>query len=63
MDGAGDVYPFSVEGDHGLEILKYVVIEGTVIDINDNGLFIVDANKIWVGGKPTYGNERAGSGE
>ena len=63
MDGAGDIYPFSAEGDHGLEILKYVVIEGTVIDINDNGLFIVDANKIWVGGKPTYGNERAGSGE
>jgi hypothetical protein len=63
MDSNGDVYPYSVEGDHGMEVLKYVVVDGTVVDINDNGLFIVDANKVWVGGKPSYGNERAGSGE
>ena len=47
-------YPFSIDGDHGLEILKYVVIEGTVHDINDNGLFIVDASKVWIGGKPHF---------
>lgn len=63
MDEMGDVYPFSVEGAHGLEILKYIVVKGTVNDINENGLFIVDANKIWVGGKPRFGDERAGSGE
>jgi len=63
MDSTGDVYPYSVEGEHGMDVLKYVVVDGTVVDINDNGLFIVDANMVWVGGKPSYGNERAGSGE
>lgn len=63
MDAEGSVYPHSVEGVQGLEVLKYVVVDGTVVDINDNGLFIVDANKVWVGGKPSYGNERGGSGE
>jgi hypothetical protein len=63
MDKNGDVFPYSVEGDHGMEVLKYVVVDGTVVDINDNGLFIVDANKVWVGEKPSYGNERGGSGE
>jgi len=63
MNISGDVYPHSVEGYHGLEVLKYVVVDGTVVDINDNGLFIVDAKKVWVGGKPSYGNERGGSGE
>ena len=63
MDSSGNVYPFSVKGEHGMEILKYVVIDGTVVDINDNGLFIVDANRVWVGGKPSYGHERGGSGE
>ncbi len=63
MDANGDVYPFTVEGDGGLEVLKYVVVEGKVHDINENGNFIVDATKVWVGGKPHYGDIRAGSGE
>ena len=63
MENDIDVYPFSVEGDHGLETLKYVVVSGKVKDINENGLFIVDANQIWVGGKPHYGDLRSGSGE
>lgn len=58
-----EAYPFTIEGDHGLETLKYIVVRGVVEDINENGLFIVDANQIWVGDKPSYGNERAGSGE
>ena len=37
------------------------VIAGNVVDINENGLFIVDANKVWVGEKPSYGNNRQGS--
>ena len=63
LDDQGDMFPFSVEGAGGMEILKYIVVTGTVHDINENGVFIVDASKIWVGGKPNYGNERQGSGE
>jgi hypothetical protein len=63
MNGATEAYPFSIEGDHGLEILKYVVIEGTVHDVNNKGVFIVDASTVWVGEKPHYGDLRAGSGE
>lgn len=62
LDDQGDMFPFSVEGSGGMEILKYVVVTGTVHDINENGVFIVDASKIWVGGKPRYGHEREGSG-
>ncbi len=61
MQDANEAYPFSVEDDHGLKTLKYVVIKGTVYDINDEGLFIVDAINVWVGGKPHYGALRAGS--
>ncbi|MDP7007952.1 MAG: hypothetical protein QGI78_00090 [Phycisphaerales bacterium] len=63
MNDSGDAYPFSVEGRHGLELLKFVVITGIVHDISENGNFIVDASKVWVGGKPYYGDLRAGSGE
>ena len=62
MDDKGDSYPFSIEGSHGLETLKYVVVAGNVVDINESGLFVVDASKVWVGGKPSYGDERRGSG-
>jgi hypothetical protein len=61
MDEKGEPYPFSIEGSHGLETLKYVVVAGNVLDINENGVFIVDASKVWVGGKPSYGNNRQGS--
>jgi len=63
LDDQGEMFPFSVEGSGGMEILKYVVVTGKVHDINEKGVFIVDASKIWVGGKPNYGNERQGSGE
>ena len=63
MDKSGDAYPFSVDGDHGMETLKYVVISGKVHDISESGNFIVDASRVWVGGKPHYGDLRAGSGE
>jgi hypothetical protein len=33
------------------------------MEFNDYGLFMIDANKVWVGGKPSYGHERDGSGE
>ena len=63
MKNETDTYPFTVEGVGGMEVLKYVVVEGLVNDINENGLFIVDAKKVWVGGAPVYGDNRAGSGE
>ena len=63
MKNAEEVYPFSLEGDHGLETLKYVVVTGIVDSMNEDGVFIVNAEKIWVGGKPRYGEERVGSGE
>ncbi|MBT4530511.1 MAG: hypothetical protein HOC27_04845 [Phycisphaerae bacterium] len=63
LDNFGDAYPFSVDGDHGLKILQYVIVEGTLFDKNEDGLFIVDANQVWVGGKPSYGHDRDGSGE
>jgi len=63
LDDQGEMYPFSAEGSGGMEILKYIVVTGKVHDINENGVFIVDASKVWVGGKPSYGNERQGSGE
>ncbi|MCH2138921.1 MAG: hypothetical protein MK074_07730 [Phycisphaerales bacterium] len=52
----------SAKGAGGLEELKYVVVTGTVFDINDDGLFVVDADTIWVGGKPQPDNPRLGSG-
>ena len=61
MDEKGELYPFSIEDSHGLEALKYVIITGNVVDINDNGVFVVDASNVWVGGKPSYGNNRQGS--
>ncbi len=63
MKNETDAFPFSVEGEGGMEVLKYVVINGTVNNINENGLFIVDAETVWVGGAPVYGSNRAGSGE
>ena len=63
MKNETETFPFSVESEGGMEILKYVVVKGKVHDINENGLFIVDAEKVWVGGAPSYGNNRTGSGE
>ncbi|MCH2136611.1 MAG: hypothetical protein MK101_08515 [Phycisphaerales bacterium] len=51
----------TAEGAGGLEPLKFVVVSGTVSDINDDGLFVVDAQQVWVGGKPTFKEPRAGS--
>ena len=58
-----DGRPFQVnaQGVGGLEPAKFVVIEGVLNDRNDEGLFIVDASSIWVGGKPTYKEPMKGS--
>lgn len=58
-----DGRPFSVnaKGAGGLQAAKFIVVEGTVSDRNDEGLFVVDASRIWVGGKPTFKEPRKGS--
>jgi hypothetical protein len=62
VDAAGNVLKTSAKGQGGLEALKFVVVEGVVRDRNDEGLFIVDASRIWVGGKPDRSDPRKGSG-
>ena len=57
----GAIIPVSAKGAGGLESLKFVVVSGEVKDRNDDGLFIVDASKIWVGGKPTWDDRMRGS--
>lgn len=51
----------TAEGSGGLEASKFIVVEGLISDQNDEGLFIVDASRIWVGGKPTFEEPRKGS--
>jgi hypothetical protein len=61
VDADGVPYPASAQGASGLAPLRYVVIDGVVSDRNDDGLFVVDASRIWIGGKPQRGNNRLGS--
>ncbi|MAB72007.1 MAG: hypothetical protein CMJ54_05830 [Planctomycetaceae bacterium] len=58
---AGDPIAANAKGAGGLAPLRFVVVEGTVGDRNDDGLFVVDADRIWVGGRPERGNLRLGS--
>ena len=58
----GMPYQVSAQGAGGLEGSKFVVIEGTVLERNDEGLFTVEASKVWVGGKPDRQNPLKGSG-
>ena len=51
----------SAQGAGGLAPARYVVVDGVVADRNDQGLFVVDAKRIWVGGRPVRGQPRAGS--
>ena len=61
LDAQGRPFARTAQGAGGLESLKYVVVDGTVNDRNDDGLFIVDADHIWVGSVPNRGDHRAGS--
>jgi hypothetical protein len=58
---SGDPIAANAEGAGGLEPLKFVVVEGVVNERNDDGLFVIDATRIWVGGKPMRGEPRRGS--
>ena len=61
-DDEGMPYQVSAQGAGGLEGSKFVIIEGTVLERNDDGLFTVEASKVWVGGKPDRQNPLKGSG-
>ena len=61
VDDAGRPYRISAEGAGSLAGLKFVLVEGIVHDKNDDGLFIVDASSVWVGGSPTRADHRGGS--
>ena len=58
---AGTPIAANAEGAGGLEPLKFVIVEGVVKERNDEGLFVIDATEIWVGGKPMRGMPRRGS--
>ncbi len=60
VDGNGRPLRGSAENMGGLSPSKFVLIEGVLQDRNDEGLFIVDATKIWVGGLPNRANPLAG---
>ncbi|MDP6986639.1 MAG: hypothetical protein QGG74_01220 [Phycisphaerales bacterium] len=61
VDDAGKVLKESADGKGGLEALKFVVVTGVVRERNDEGVFVVDASEIWVGGKPSRGDELGGA--
>ncbi len=61
LGGNGHPLGINAKGAGGLQVSKFIVVQGTVSDRNDEGLFIVDASRIWVGGKPTYEDPRKGS--
>ena len=61
VDDAGRPLEVTAKGAGGLESLKFIVVDGQVRDLNDDGVFIVDARQVWVGGKPNRQNPMAGS--
>ncbi|MCP4839167.1 MAG: hypothetical protein GY894_07385 [Planctomycetes bacterium] len=61
VDGSGKPLRQSAKGMGGLDESKFVLVEGVVQDRNDEGVFIVNAKHIWVGGKPTRADRMGGS--
>ncbi len=61
VDESGRPLRASAEGMGGLEKSKFILVEGVVHDRNDDGVFVVDATQVWVGGKPTAENPLLGS--
>ncbi|MDP7030501.1 MAG: hypothetical protein QF733_09805 [Phycisphaerales bacterium] len=61
IDEHGDILRSTAEGMGGLEASKFILVDGVVHDRNDDGLLIVDASQIWVGGAPTRADPMLGS--
>ena len=53
MNDVGTPYAVSAENQGGIKPLKTVVIQGVVSAKDENGVFVVDANNIWVGTIPS----------
>lgn len=61
VDEAGDPLPASAQGAGGLAPARFLIVDGTVAEKNDDGLFVVDARRIWVGGRPDRADRDKGS--
>ncbi len=61
VDPKGTPLRTNLEGTGGLEGSKYLVVEGILNERNDDGVFVVDAESIWVGGKPNRADHAMGS--
>jgi hypothetical protein len=61
MGDDGRPLPASAQGAGGLAPARFLVVKGVVADRNDQGLFVVDAERIWVGGRPDRDDLRLGS--
>ncbi|MEE2908660.1 MAG: hypothetical protein VX527_12615 [Planctomycetota bacterium] len=61
VDDKGQPIKTTAMGAGGLEPLKFIVVNGIVREKNNDGLFIVDAETVWVGGKPSFKDPLAGS--
>ncbi len=61
LDEAGRALHATAKGMGGIEESKFILVEGVVHDRNDDGLFVVDASRVWVGGKPTAESPMLGS--
>ena len=61
VDETGEPLPARAQGAGGLAPARFLVVDGTVRDKNDQGLFVVDARRIWVGGRPDREDPMKGS--
>ncbi|MBQ72965.1 MAG: hypothetical protein CMJ67_08695 [Planctomycetaceae bacterium] len=61
VDESGVALPHSAQGAGGLAPARFLVVDGKVTDKNDEGLFVVDASRIWVGGRPDREDSMKGS--
>lgn len=52
VNAEGTPYPVTAQGQGGIDVLKTLVIEGTVREKDANGVFVVDTSNIWVGTVP-----------
>ena len=57
----GEPLSASAQGAGGLAPARFLIVDGTVTDKNPDGVFVVDARRIWVGGRPDREDSMKGS--
>ena len=57
----GEPLSASAQGAGGLAPARFLVVDGTVTDKNSDGVFVIDARRIWVGGRPDREDAMKGS--